>query len=187
VKALRIKALALNLGYAESQRASTLIVRWDGNKPFTAARAAVDSFFNACRAALAVAPKRAACCEKTVAKMPAAKACPDCGVSFASKRRTLHLDEYIAHLATMECDACGDVLYPYGGAPDVVEMGEPVLGLWRFFAGFPDDCDVVEVDGADRPFVDAGAGRATYRVIHVGKTATRDSSRGEIPVASEET
>ena len=187
MKALRIKALALNLGYAESQYASTLLVRWQG-KPFTDARAAVESFYDACRAALvASSPKRAACCAKTVAAMPRAKACPECGVSFAVKRTMLHFDEYLARIASMECDGSNHVLYPHDNAPEEVENGEPLLGQWRFFEGFPEDCDVVEVNSADRPFVRSGAGPAFYRVIHVGKAATRAPSRGEIPVATEET
>jgi hypothetical protein len=185
VKALRIKALALNLGYAESQRASTLLVRWDG-KPFTDARAAVESFYDACRAALvSPVPKRAACCQKTLAAKPSAKACPDCGVSFASKRKHVSMYQYLASIATMECDGSARVLYPHDNAPDEVENGESVLGGWAFFGGFPDDCDVVEVLHADRPFAESGAMAAEFRVIHVGKAATRASARGEIPVATE--
>lgn len=186
MKALRIKALALNLGYAESMYASTLLVHWQG-KPFTDARTAVESFYDACRAALVPpGPKRAACCQKMLAVKPAAKACPDCGASFAVKRKHVSMYQYLAHIATMECDGSGHVLYPYDNAPDEVENGESVLGGWEFFGGFPDDCDVVEVLHADRPFAESGAAAAEFRVIHVGKTATRESARGEIPVATEE-
>lgn len=179
MNSLRIKALALGLGYAESMRASTLIVHWRGT-PFTDARRAVESFYDACRAAIvAPAPKRAACCQAMLGANPRAKACPDCGASFATKRRGLPMDAYLARLASMECDGSGEVLYPHGNAPSAVENGESVLGQWSFFDGFPEDGDVVEVTRADRPFVEAGAGPARYHVIHVGKRAAVE---GEIPV-----
>lgn len=180
MKALRIKALALNFGAAEHERASTLIVHWRG-KPFADARVAVESFYDACRAALVVpAPKRDACCTKTIASMPLAKACPTCGVSFVAKRRAVEMSDYLARLAKMDCDESTEVMYPNGNPPEAVESGDRVLGGWWFFDGFPDDCDVVEVTGADEPFYAHGAGEATYRVIHVGKMATRASSRGTV-------
>lgn len=180
MKALRIKALALNFGVDEHERASTLIVHWRG-KPFTDARAAVESFYDACRTALVEpAPKRAACCEKTRASIPLAKACPTCGTSFVSKRRAIVMDDYLARLAKMDCDESTDVMYPNSNPPEEVENGDRVLGGWWFFGGFPSDCDVVEVTSADAPFYAHGAGEATYLVIHVGKVATRASSRGKV-------
>ncbi len=180
MKALRIKALALHFGYAESLQASTLLVRWRG-RPFTDARAALDSFIAACRAAITPpAPKRKLCCTATLAARSSAKACPDCGVSFVSKRKTLDLTEYLDRLHAMDCDSATEHLYPHGNAPDEVENGESHVGGWEFFKGFPADCDVVEVNGIDQPFASHGRGSATYCVVHVGKAATRESSRGRI-------
>lgn len=180
MKALRIKALALHFGYAEHLQVSTLLVHWRG-RPFTDAREAIDSFVAACRAAITPpAPKRKPCCTATLAAKPSAKACPDCGVSFVSKRKTVELDCYLDGLRAMDCDSATDHLYPHGNAPAEVENGESHVGGWEFFKGFPADCDVVEVDGIDQPFREYGRGAADYCVIHVGKAAIRASSRGRI-------
>lgn len=181
MKKLRIKALCIHLGSAESLKAASLIVWWTGKKPFEDARLAIDDFIQACRKQCqAPEPQSAACCRDTLARNPKAKACEACGRSTRKEtRKNYPLDEYFRELLAMDCDGFGDAAYPafeYDGS----DTGDCKIGNWDFFRGFPIDCDVVEIDQFDRPFSEYGSDAARYRVIHVGKIATRASSKGTL-------
>lgn len=183
---LNIRALCLQLGYCEGMKASSLFVRWCGKKPFEDARTAVLDFVQQCKTQC-TAPKRAlkTCCLETLTKNSKAKACEACG----GKTRLLKgsdypMRDYLLQLSEMDVDSFGDKAYPkteYPGSDD----GSCRIGQWVFFCGMPYDCDVVDVDCLDSVFADYGAMDATYRVVHVGKLATRASSRGKIPCGKE--
>lgn len=184
-KALKIKGLLVSIGYAESSRTTVMPVTWTG-RPFADAREAVRSFAAALLAAcVAPAPKAkplAACCVATKAAKPKAKACPDCGRSFAEKeKRTPDADpgDLLHALWSADCDGWNGAV-PKWLRDDEGRGDDPGFGGWRFFGGFPADCDVVEVDRFDALFQDYGSRAAEFRTLHVGKWATRASSHGRI-------
>lgn len=186
-KALKIKGLLVSIGYAESSRTTVMPVTWTG-RPFTDARVAVLTFAAAIEAAcIAPAPKTkpfAACCVATKAAKPKAKACPDCGRSFAEKpKATPDADpEDLLHaLWSTDCDGWNGAM-PKWLRDEEGRGDDPGFGGWRFFCGVPDDCDVVEVDRLDALFQGHGSRTAEFRTLHVGKWATRASSRGRITV-----
>ena len=180
MKKLRIKALCINLGNAESLKAASLIVWWNGEKPFEDARLAIDDFIQTCRKQCqAPVSQTATCCRDTLARNPKAKACEACGRSTLKKpRKDYPLDEYLGELLSTLVAGFDDAAYP---AYECDTPGDCKIGDWEFFHGFPVDCDVVEIDQFDKPFSEYGTGQARYRVIHVGKIATRASSKGTIP------
>lgn len=176
---LKIKSLCINLGYAESARASSMILAWHG-KPFEDARAAITSFVDACRAEVTPKePERSTCCLATLARNSKAKACETCGTrAKAQKRPPIPIDEYLASLADATVDGFNATAHPFdpdGGPCD----GSSEVGGWHFFESFPRNCDVVVVESLDYVFRGSGRMDADFSVIHVGKAATRASARGE--------
>ena len=200
-ESLRIKALCINLGYAESARASSLIVRC--LKPFTKAADAVNNFVRACRAAITPpapkAPTLKACCLRQLKEKPKAKACSTCGGNFKSaptkSRRSPTLDDYLRGLADTDVDGFREAAYPHHNAPSDVENGEVSrVGDWIFFGGLPNDADVVEVEGLDMALGEYGSA-ARFTVLRVAAAPSlfeptslcaSDSEHGEplVPVAS---
>ena len=182
---LKIKGLLVSMGYCESQRAVVMPVLWTG-RPFIDAREAVRSFVAALLATCkAPAPKEkplAPCCVALRAAKPKAKACPDCGRSFAAKEkreRDVSLDDLLDALWRADLDGWNGALPRWARSEDG-SGDDPDLGGWRFFAGIPADADVVEVDHFDALFSDYGSRAAEFTVLHVGKRATRASARGRI-------
>lgn len=175
---LKIRALCVELGYCEGQRASCFFVQWTGRKPFEDAHVALVSFIDQCRMQC-IEPERelAPCCKHTLSHNPKAKGCEECGeLGRRKSRREYDMADYIRNLADMDVDSFGDNAYPcweYPGTGD----GSCKIGDWEFFQGFPTDCDIVVVSYLDKCFDDAGAMDAEYHVVHGGKAATRKSVR----------
>lgn len=183
---LKIKGLLLSVGYCEGQRAVVMPVAWTG-RPFVDARAAVASFVAALLAVCkAPAPKEApfkACCVALRAAKPKAKACPDCGRSFAAKeKRTPDAlpEDVLDALWRADIDGWSDAL-PKWARPN--DTGDTSLGGWSFFGGLPADADVVEVDRFEDIFNDRGFCGTEFSVLHVGKRATRASAHGSLTPA----
>lgn len=179
---LRIKGLLVSLGYCESIRSTVMPVQWTG-RPFDDPRVALRSFATAIRdACKAPAPKAkplAKCCTATKAAKPKARACPDCGRSFAERSKKLPDADPVALLDALwraDVDGWNDALPRW--LRDSGDSGECVLSGWRFFGGMPDNCDVVEVDNFDAMFRTRGARIVDFVTIRVGKRASQ--SRGRI-------
>ena len=181
---LKIKALCINFGYCEGLRSASMFVAWSGRPAFTDPAVALYSFVDACRAQCQAVPRPLGkCCKETLKRNAKAKACEACGNKTAiTPEEDYDLEEYLQNLLKMDCDSFGDKAYPmsrYAGSDD----GSCRIGDWTFFQGLPCDCDVVEVENLDLLF-SGSTDEAEYRVIHVGKAATRASSMGAIRLES---
>lgn len=168
----KIRALCLNLGSCESNKASSLFVQWVGKKPFTEARAAIDAFIEQCKIQCAApAPKLKPCCNEVLARNPKAKACETCGGKTKPVRAVpCDLADYVRDLANMDIDGFGDAAYPqsrYPGSDD----GTCGIGDWEFFHGLPPDSDVVEVNNLDGYLTEGRTATADYCVIRTGRNA----------------
>lgn len=179
---LKIKALCINIGYAESARTSCMFVHWRG-RPFTDAREALTSFMDECkRVCQEAVPELEDCCKKTLARNAKAKACESCGDRMRRQddARSTPIDDYLQELVSASCDGFNEVAFPYGADEDA-ENNSGHVGRWEFFQGMPVDCDVVEVNCLDYAFADSGRMKAEFSVIHVGKAATRATANGKFP------
>lgn len=180
IRELRIKALCLGFGYAESGRAATLIVHWKG-EPFNRAYEALDSFLTACKAAcVEPPPEPKECCTEFLKTMPHAKACPACGQKYKRKPKSMELSDYLVSLLECDNDSFQEKAYPFGDPPSDVQNGDFHVGGWYIAEGFPVDCDVVNVSSIDCAFADAGWADAEFNTIHVGKASKADSASGKI-------
>lgn len=166
---LKIKGLLINVGYAESARLSTLIVKWWGT-PFTEPLEAIKDFYKACLAQCVETTNNLdECCAAQLKVKPDSKACPECGKRLGGSRE-MNFGDYLRKLHRTDNDGFPSTAYPFNDPPE--NEGDPsynLLGNWSLTGELPTEGHVVVVEDMDSCAGGLDEVAPDYVVVKIGK------------------